>query len=267
MSKGRSSIPYVGLWDLHGGYDRIYRGGKYITQRTDNQKALKTALQFIADFQPAAIILGGDMVNGGCISHWNEKNPRTTEGFRLKDEFDIVRKTLLEPLYNLLPDSTRKIWIQGNHERFVDDFFLKHPGFEGLFGVAKDLQLTENGWEFYDHGELARIGKCFYGHGEKLGGQYHAAKALAVYQRNIRYGHHHTAQAATGVSAVDRKDFHDAKSVPCLAQRNPGYAQNQPNRWVNGLLFGEALKSGEFTDFVVTMVNNKFILNGKVYGT
>jgi hypothetical protein len=260
------STPFVALYDLHGGYDRIYRQGKYQTQRTDNAQGVRVFLEFIADYQPKAIVLGGDMVNGGCVSHWNKAKRRATEGMRLKSEFDIVNTILMEKLEDVLPNGCRKIWIQGNHERFIDDFFMENPGVEGLFSVDDSLQLTKRGYEFYDHGEIARLGKLSFVHGEKIGGKYHANKALEMYQRSIRYGHHHTHQEHTSIGAADAKDIHDAKAIPCMANRNPGYAQNQPNRHVHGFLFGDVLNSGYFSDHVVVMVNNRFILNGKVYG-
>jgi hypothetical protein len=214
------------------------------------------------------VVLGGDMGNFASISHHNKGQARYKEGMRLKQEMDLIVDLILGPLDDILRSRTKKYWIQGNHEKWIDDHVQEYPELEGLVNLASYLKLEERGWEFYDYGEICKIdyAPVYCCHGDKIkGGINHATWAVNKYHRNMRYGHHHTYQIATEVSPMDVSDFHTAIAVPCLANRNAGYAQNQPNKHIHGFLKGEALSSGLFQDEVIVMVDNKFVVDGRVY--
>jgi metallophosphoesterase superfamily enzyme len=255
----------VAAFDCHFGFDKVYKRGRLQTVPAYNVKAINAMMSFIKDYQPDVVVAGGDFINASAISHWNKSRHQYKEGMRLKDDLDLCVKYWLDPIADLLPSRTRRIWIPGNHDRWVDDFLLEHPEIEGLVSIADYLNLKGRGWEVYDYGEMANVGKVWFMHGENTTGRYHATTTVQQYHRNIRYGHHHTYQVATEVSPVDCKDFHTAISVPCLSSRNPGYASNRPDRHVNGFLAGESLKSGAFRDEVVVMVNDQFVMGGRVY--
>lgn len=255
---------YVAGADIHNGWEKVYKGGRFVTQRADNPAATSTFLSFVKDYQPDTVVLLGDQLNASSISHWNDDKPRNKEGIRLIDEMDLHALEVLDMIDRYVPNA-RRIWHKGNHERFIDDFLLKHPELEGIVDPVKYLRLKDRGWEVYDHKELSRVGKVYFTHGEYATGKYHARRMLDLYQRNIRYGHRHTYEVAIGTSAADQKDFHTAVAVPCLANLNPSYAQNKPNNWINGFLWGENTKSGAFTDQVAIMVDNKYLFGGKVY--
>ena len=259
----------MGLWDAHTGYDRIYRKGKYVLQPAHNEAAINAAISFIKDYDPDLVILGGDMVNCASISHHNRGRARYKEGMRLKEEMDLCAKLILDPIQQIVRPRTKLVWHHGNHEKWVDDHVQEFPELEGLLSLAEYLKLEERGYEVKDYGEAYQIGgrngKVWTMHGENTKGANHAKSTVSEFHRNMRYGHHHTYQVATEISPMDVKDFHTAISVPCLANRNPGYAQNKPNRHIHGLLYGESLGSGAFQDSVIVMVDSKFILNGRVY--
>jgi hypothetical protein len=159
------------------------------------------------------------------------------------------------------------VWIHGNHEKWIDDHVQEFPELEGMVSLVQYLRLEKRGWEVYDYGEAYKLKNApvYVMHGENTTGANHATQTVNRYHRNIRYGHHHTYQVATEISPMDVTDFHTAISVPCLANRNPGYAQNKPNRHINGFLKGEALTSGAFHDEVVVMVDGKFVVDGRLY--
>jgi hypothetical protein len=206
------------------------------------------------------------MVNCGSISHHSRNNIRYREGMRLKEELELARTLLIEPIENQTRRGTKKVWIRGNHERWVDDHIEEFPELEGLVNIEEYLKLPELGWELVDYGEVYQLGKLYFMHGDKLTGQNHTKNAVQQYHRNMRYGHHHTYQVSTEVSPFDSKEFHTAVAVPCLANRNPGYAQNKANRHINGFEFGESLGNGLFSDQVVVMVEGQFTVNGRLYG-
>lgn len=222
---------------------------------------------FIKDYDPNTVVCGGDMGNFASISHHSRGKARYKEGMRLKEELDLVKSLIIEPIDSYTRSRTKKIYILGNHEAWIDDHVEEYPELEGLISLASYLELEERGWEVVDYGESYKLDNApvYCMHGENTTGQNHAAQTVNRYHRNIRYGHHHTYQVATEISPMDVKDFHTAISVPCLANRNPGYALNKPNRHILGFLKGEALTSGAFHDEVIVMVDNKFVVDGRVY--
>jgi hypothetical protein len=254
-------IKVVSLFDAHVGWVKVPKNGQLVTKRTHNPKALKAALAFVEDFAPDVVILGGDQLNAGPVSHWNSRKPRLTEGFRLKKELDELNELLLSHLDGI-PD---KRWLTGNHEAWIDQFLEEHPGLEGMISPKDYLDLEGLGWKFFDQYQLTNIGKLFYCHGENATTVHHAKKMLDLYKKCIRYGHRHTAQTALASSMVDEKDKKDAKAIPCLCDLNPDYSYNNPNNWVNGFQFAYVFPDGSFTDYVVTMIDNRFVVDGKVY--
>lgn len=257
---------YVALYDTHCGFEKKLKGNVYVNSLTHNKAAIGAVIKFIADYQPDELILGGDQMDAGEIAHWNKSKPRLVEGFRFKDTLDITNSDLLQPLEDVLPSHCKKVWLRGNHEKWLDDLLDGHPALEGLLGIEEYLNLHTRGWKCLSYGELYKIGKCFFCHGDRLGSRHHADAALAYYRRNIRYGHFHTKQEAVDKQAWDRpNDRHTAKCIPCLRDLNPGWMHNQSHNWLNGFLVGAVQNNGNFTDMVVEMTNNQFIYNGVLY--
>jgi hypothetical protein len=53
--------------------------------------------------------------------------------------------------------------------------------------------------------------------------------------------------------------------VPCLSTRRPGYGKGQPNKWIQGFLWGYVNSDGTFNDYVSIIVRDRFIANGTTY--
>lgn len=143
MSAKKQSEPtrFLALYDIHVGRE-YKRSAKIWPKRlelrnTHDLKALKIAREFAADFQPHVVLLGGDQLNCGPISHWNRGKPRLTEGFRLREEMDILNNEVLQPLEAIVKktnkEKQRLIWLQGNHECFDDKTeILTQDGWKGI---------------------------------------------------------------------------------------------------------------------------------------
>ena len=96
-------------------------------------------------------------------------------------------------------------------------------------------------------------------HPAHSGSSAHAARA------GWRFGHFHTYQAYTKLSAIEANG-HTSIAVPCLAHKLPKYGGGTPNKWMQGFLYGAVDgPQGAFGDSVAIIVNGRSVINGKVY--
>ena len=276
MAAKKQSEPtrFLALYDIHIG--REYKRSAYAwpkrqeLRNTHDLKALKIVRDFAADFQPNIVLLGGDQLNCGPISHWTRSKPRLTEGFRLREEMDILNNEVLLPLEAIVrktsKEKRRLIWLQGNHEAWIDQYLDENPGLEGLVEPRYYLKLQERGWEFYEQGKIAKIGKINWIHGDNVPNGAHACKRLAGnYRRNIRAGHRHTHEVCTDVTPIDKRDYHTAMYLPALCNTSPAYEKNSSTNHQKGFDYGYTMDDGSFNDYVVIINNNSCIVNGKRY--
>lgn len=250
---------FVALYDLHWGFER--KGGHKVALH--DEKALKVALAFINDFKPDHVILGGDILDCGCISHHNKGKPGATEGLKLLADAKGLREALIEPLESLRTKSLT--YIVGNHEDWLTDLVDEIPALEGIVSVGAVLDLDKK-WKIVPQGEAHKLGKLVFIHGDQVKGGEHSAKwAVMAYESNVRFGHHHTYQVYTKTSAVDANG-HTGAAIPCLCKKNPNYGGGAPNRWMQGFNWGYVKgPSGTFNDYVTVIVDGKATINGKSY--
>lgn len=261
----------MAAYDIHVGGERANTGCRdELTPRNlHDPAALNAMFEFAQDWRPNIFVLGGDQIDCGCIAHWNDSFPGRVEGSRFKTDLDEFDRLVTSRIDKVVGRGGRKIWIRGNHERFLSDFLDRQPVLRGLVSIEGYLRLRERGYELYDYGEAARTGKIFWLHGEHVGSnQYGAKRAVEMYGRNVRFGHHHSHAVHIKTSPIDESDFHSAVMVPCLCRKNPGYAKNRPNNWVNGFsTFEIDTKSGIFNTHTHLMVKGRFVAGGKIYGS
>lgn len=249
---------FVALYDLHWGYQR--KGGHKVALH--DQKAMNVALSFIKDFKPDHVILGGDILDCGSISHHNHGKPGAVEGFRLLADAKELRTALIGPLEALNPATL--VYIKGNHEAWADQLVEMMPALEGIVDINAMLKLDK--WKVIEQGEMTKLGKLVFIHGDQIKGGEHSAKwATVAYEKNVRFGHHHTYQVYTKTAAVDAVG-HTGIAVPCLCKKDPNYGGGSPNRWVQGFLWGYVDgPKGSFSDYVSVIVDGKAMINGKLY--
>lgn len=250
---------FIALYDLHWGYER--RSGHRVALH--DTKALSVALQFARDFKPDHVILGGDILDCGAVSHHNHGKPGAVEGLKLRADALELREALIKPLEGLRPRSLT--YMVGNHEDWLTDLELQVPALEGLIDLRSILALSAK-WNVLPQGESHRLGKLVFIHGDQVKGGEHSAKwATAAFEANVRFGHHHTYQVYTKTSALDANG-HTGVAVPCLCRKNPLYGEGSPNRWMQGFLWGYVGgPGGSFNDYVSIIINGVATINGKVY--
>lgn len=225
--------------------------------------ALKAALAFVEDFKPHHVILGGDILDCGAVSHHNHGKPGAVEGMRLIADAEECEAEVIQPLESLA--SGRLVYHIGNHEDWLADLSDSIPALDGMLDVRNLLNLGKR-WEVMEQGEHSKLGKLVFIHGDQIRGSANPAKiAVEAYEKNVRLGHFHTYQTHTKTSAV-ADNGHTGTVVPCLCKKNPRYNEGAPNKWMQGFLWGYVGNESDiFADYVSVIVNGKFIANGKEY--
>lgn len=213
------------------------------------------------------VVLLGDAQDMSSINHWEKEkgNLRGFEGKRLIKDYMNFDKDILKPLEKL---GCNIVYMEGNHEYWVEDVVDKNPQLEGLIEYYNILDFKKRNIKFirwieknggrgyYDIGKLRLI------HGEYTG-QYHASKTSNSYSKNVVYGHTHDIQSFTKIT--NDGDIHQAQSIGCLCQLSPGYMKGRPNKWVNGFGVLYTRDDGTFNVYTVIISNNKFTFNDKTY--
>lgn len=249
---------FAALFDLHYGYER--KGGHKVPLH--DIKALNATLEFLEDFKPHNVILGGDMLDCGAISHHNRQKPGNVEGLRILSDAKELQDELIRPIEELA--SGKLTYHIGNHEDWLQDLADELPGLEGLLDIRKLLSMGSR-WSVIPQGEASNLGKLTFIHGDQLSSADACAKAAVIdYERNIRFGHFHTFQTYTKKSALGFKMGKTGMAVPCLCGRTPQYGEGKANKWMQGFLWGY-VDGQSFNDYVSVIVDGKFMANGKEY--
>jgi predicted phosphodiesterase len=260
---------YLFITDVHWGYEYDKQRHK---RPIHDVRAVGAMLSFARDFKPDVVILGGDILDCGAISHHNQRKPGNVEGLRLARDLAECRDALIRPLEAL--GAKKYYYIVGNHEDWLNDAVIETPALEGLIDLKGDLLTApfsrpdESPWEIIPQGGGVKLGKLYFMHGDtlKTGGEHVAKIAHNYYGRCVRFGHFHTYQVHTPRTALDSDIKHTSVCVPCLCRKDPTYNDGKPNAWMQGFNYGYVNKNGTFSDYVVVMVDGKFTAGGKTYG-
>jgi len=231
-----------------------------------NKQLWANFLKLVRRTKPDVFIFGGDNMNMDAVDHWmhEQKKLRKMEGKRVLAEYKGFESEMLTPLERALPKDCRKIWLDGNHEAWMELAIDKNSNGEGYWEIENNLHLKERGWETYKYGQYAKVGKMLFIHGQYTN-QGHAKKTVTVYEKNVVYGHDHTLQVFTKITPVDNEP-HTGMSVPCGCDMNPSFMRNRPSGWVNGFLVFYFTKKIFSLFPVVSIFDGKFIApNGKRY--
>lgn len=244
--------------DFHWGYERVAGHKKPL----HDIRAINAMLAFAIDFKPDEFIIGGDGLDCGVISHHNHGKPGATEGLKLLADAQEFRSEVLVPIESL---KAKNIYIEGNHEAWLDQLVEVHPSLEGIVELKSLLKLEK--WKVIPQGGQYDLGKITFLHGDTVTGGEHVAKqAVFNYERNVRFGHFHTYSVYTKTAPSEYKNGKTGVAVPCLCGKLPKYGKGKPNKWVQGFNFGYVGDGGLYTDYVAVIVDGKFVApDGKVY--
>lgn len=217
--------------------------------------------EFIKDFKPNWIVLGGDSLDLDMISSYNKFKLKTREGKRLFKDYKDFQEQILDRIEVVLPSRCKKFYMTGNHEYRIDRLLENHPEFEGLIEIEKHLKL-EN-WKVIPFNDVFQIGDMWFAHGWYYN-KYYAEKTVRIAQKMMFVGHVHTPQVYTATSPAYTLPK-QCVGVGCLCNKNPDYLEDKPNAWVHQFLFWYMLDDGTFTYYTPIIVNGRCVINGKLY--
>jgi predicted phosphodiesterase len=241
------------------GYKVIYLPDVHLEANKEIHKALKVALNFIENITPEIVIWGGDFLEMGSLSKWNDGKPLLMEGNRYIEDCKLGR-SILEKVSDYCE---RQIYLEGNHEDWLNKYLERHPELVGKLDLRIDLGLNELGIEFIPVNKVFSIGKLSFIHGWHTN-KYHTASTLDRYQDNIFYGHTHDHQSIVRINWATQIP-HIGMSLGCLCSKNPHFLRNKPNSWINGFGFFEVRGDGFFTPYFIPIIDGVFTYGGVTY--
>ena len=242
-----------------------------------NKPATKAVLQFIEWFKPHTIVILGDGMEMETLNHWqrDKKNRKFLEGKRLKKEYDDFDRDILIPLEKACEKKdkrrkpTRKIYMGGNHEHWVNNLLNKFPEFIGMLDPEGYLHLEERKWEwipYINKGQrgIVKFGKLIAMHGNYTN-KFHAAKTADTYSHSVVYGHTHDCQFYTKVFADDL-GYHTACSIGCLCNKAPEFMRGNANRWINAFGVLYVRDDHSYNLYAPIIIKGKFTFANHTFG-
>lgn len=208
-----------------------------------DHKAVDTALSLLQWYKPDVTVILGDFMDCAPVSHWLKDKRQTLEGQRLAKDAEKAN-ILLDDIQKL----TKKIiFLEGNHEDWIRQAINSNPQLEGLIDLEVLLKFKARPKiiQVEEYGGVANLGKLWFTHGMYVT-QNHARAHVEAFGRSIVYGHTHDVQLYTKVSPIDIDDKHMGLSLGCLADKNPEYNKNRPNKWVHAVGLGTVRNNGGF---------------------
>lgn len=205
----------------------------------------------------------GDFMDLDSISRFNENSPGEKENKRLDQDY-LEGNTILDRHQAIIRKRNRKarfVYLEGNHEYRIEDYFKKHPELkDGHYAVKNALRLEERGFEWirsWSNNEPFSLGKANFVHG-KYTNQYHPAKMANKYGDNIFYGHTHDMMCHAVAHEFHPDKVHVGQSIGCLCKPQK-YMKGSLNNWQQGFMVLFLLPDGKFNYYLPRIFNHQFI--------
>ena len=212
--------------------------------------------KFIKQFKPDETILLGDFADCVSLSHWNLKKRRKVEGKRHSKEIEVLDKEL-----RYLEKYSKKIvWMEGNHENWLEQYLDQHPESEG--SLEYTIRLKDRKFKWIPQGQTYKLGKLYFIHGEYIT-MHHAKKHLMEYGCNLCYGHTHTFQTHT--YSMRKQDPYVAYGLGCLCDHKPAYLKGRKGAWINQFAVVYVADNGQFQVYPINIINDAFYFEKKRY--
>ncbi len=226
----------------------------------EDKRAFEVALQVVAWYRPDEIIVLGDFVDCGPVSHWNRKNLRERAGMNMAADFKIANQ-YLDRMQKICHDIT---YIRGNHEKWLDDAMDESPELAGLLDLDINLRFKERGIRDIPFNGVYSIGHLSFTHGIYTT-SHHSMQHATKFGRSIVYGHLHDIQLSISVSPIDIEEKHMGLSLGCLAAKNPKFMKNKPNNWQHCIGIGLIRPNGNFNIDPVIISKGEASYAGKTF--
>lgn len=222
-------------------------------------EAWNNTLDFLDDYQPDILILGGDIGEFESVSsHGGVLEPPMLE----QDVADL--HMILVDLLDRY-QQTKFVYLFGNHENRIKRTVTKLlPQAASTLKLSNLLGLEELGIEWHDEGIVYSVGNLNFVHGLWTS-VHHAKKHLEAFNRNIMYGHTHRFNCF--LKGLPEGEYMAGYGAPTLRDLDAGYLKHYPSGWTQGFIVAEVDEESDISNvYPVIMHKKKFIFNGKVYG-
>lgn len=214
------------------------------------------------------VVLNGDCLDSENISRHTEGKPRLRKRGGYAADIKGFKHEILDEIEGIITGDCRKIYIEGNHENWLQDMLDKQPELEGVIDIPVLLGLEKRGWEWIPCGGSIQIGKVTVLHGDQIGSGLHvAAKLVNLVHGTAVMGHVHRASSHSTAALITAKSKWCGYTLPCLCTVAPNYDKGRPNAYTNG--FG-ILEQGSSENInvhtVIIMPDGTFNWGGHEYG-
>lgn len=221
-------------------------------------KSYQLVKDFLTEYKPNQIVLLGDFMDCTSVSHWLENKHLTLENKRFLKEVAFANKEL-----DYLQKWCKNIvYLEGNHEYWVNMYIEKNPQLQGILELPTVLDLEKRNIKWVELNKLYKLGKVYFTHGY-LATKYHATKMLHSYGCSIIYGHTHNTQSAQLNMKMQEPIM--AWGLGCLCSHSPEYRKNMPSNWIDQFGILESDDTGRFNFYPVNITDGQFIYGGKLY--
>lgn len=213
--------------------------------------------------QPDYLLLMGDFLSMGSMSHWDAKKPKIMEGKRYKAEIDTGNRALdalLAPLQDMQTwqkRSKKKLYspkmafLMGNHEDWADQWITQNPIMEGYLDVTKDLFLEERGFTVVPYKEELIIEGVHFMHvpingaGKALSGENAIKRASTLTSESLVFAHLHRAESLN-CTRIGNDDIFHVLSTGCFFEHDQEFDKGAPDKKWRGLHMLTIFKPGRF---------------------
>lgn len=227
--------------------------------------AVKCYIKFLQWYQPDVHLIFGDFADCEGISHWPSDS---LEPRRLIPEL-VEARTLLKELVAATPKATTRIFLEGNHEDWINQAFARMPEFfDGIdqylgidLSVKTLLNLDHFQYQLFPVNHLVQIGNAHFTHGIYTA-QHHAKKHLEVYKCNIYYGHLHDDQVFNATSIYGNLE---AACVGCLCRLDAKFLKGKPNNWRHLIPVWEFFPDGRYVRYFIPITEGKCSFVGQIF--
>ena len=207
--------------------------------------------QICNDYNASTLVNVGDAHDFRALNHHDMNKGKVITGDVLRE----AAKThhLLKRMRKWAKDCHI---IKGNHERFGNDFSDKFPQLYAYLDFAFMCDLDGLGYRITDLKDVLKIGSAKFIHGElELYGQSgtKSEKVSRTFGHNTFIGHIHYPSIRFGTY-----------SVGLSGKLDQGYNEANASTWVHGFGLCNQYKGVSWLT-TLAIVNNKCILNGKIY--
>jgi predicted phosphodiesterase len=202
---------------------------------------LSGVFDYIRDFKPDTIILGGDIIDAADTHGIDGFTPERIEKEVLKVLYprDVkLMRDLVAEVKSLAPKA-KLVFLEGNHEERYRRLIKRYPEMlAGKLDFKKDA-LSEFDIEWIPYGDydsFYRVGDTLFTHGT-IYPEVHAKKYAYFYSPDkVVYGHVHDFQAFTMHRGDPSKPAKYAVTAGCLCKLTPDYKKGAPHKWNNGFV-------------------------------